>query len=121
MTGITLQDGVSEINKYFQKYCRPSKVRNASLISQHSVMIKADPSDVKDDSSCDKALRHLKQLVQDMACMELAGLFGVVGLFPHHPRLLPSYFSTQKLKFCGEYVSVYCAYIYVPEHPDFLQ
>lgn len=27
MAGITLQDGVSEINKYFQKYCRPSKVR----------------------------------------------------------------------------------------------
>lgn len=27
MTGITLQDGVSEINKYFQKYCRHSKVR----------------------------------------------------------------------------------------------
>lgn len=69
MTGITLQDGVSEINKYFQKYCRPSKVRNASLISQHSVMIKADPSDIKDDSSCDKALRHLKQLVQDMTCI----------------------------------------------------
>lgn len=52
---------------------------------------------------------------------ELTDLFGVVGLFPHHPRFLPSYFSTQKLKFCGEYVSVYCAYIYVPEHPDFLQ
>ena len=48
-------------------------------------------------------------------------MFGVVGFFPHHPQLLPSYFSTQKLKFCGEYVSVYCAYIYVPEHPDFLQ
>ena len=46
---------------------------------------------------------------------ELTGLFGVVGFFPHHPQLLPSYFSTQKLKFCGEYVSVYCAYIYVPE------
>lgn len=43
--------------------------------------------------------------------MELTDLFGVVGLFPHHPRLLPSYFSTQKLKFCGEYVSVYCAYV----------
>lgn len=71
MTGITLQDGVSEINKYFQKYCRPSKVCNASLISQRSVMIKADPSDIKDDSSCDKALRHLKQLVQDMTCMEV--------------------------------------------------
>lgn len=71
MTGITLQDGVSEINKYFQKYCCASKVRNASLISQHSVMIKADLSDVKDDSSCDKALRHLKQLVQDMTCMEV--------------------------------------------------
>lgn len=71
MAGITLQDGVSEINKYFQKYCCASKVRNASLISQHSVMIKADPSDVKDDSSCDKALRHLKQLVQDMTCMEV--------------------------------------------------
>ena len=71
MAGITLQDGVSEINKYFQKYCCASKVRNASLISQHSVMIKADPSGVKDDSSCDKALRHLKQPVQDMACMEV--------------------------------------------------
>lgn len=71
MTGITLQDGVSEINKYFQKYCCASKVRNASLISRHSVMIKADPSDIKDDSSCDKALRHLKQLVQDMTCMEV--------------------------------------------------
>lgn len=71
MTGITLQDGVSEINKYFQKYCCASKVRNASLISQHSVMIKADPRDIKDDSSCDKALRHLKQLVQDMTCMEV--------------------------------------------------
>lgn len=34
-------------------------------------MIKADPSDIKDDSSCDKALRHLKQLVQDMTCMEV--------------------------------------------------
>lgn len=53
--------------------------------------------------------------------MELAGLFGVAGLFPHHPRLLPSYSSTQKLKFCGEYASVYCAYIYVPGHPGFLQ
>lgn len=60
MTGITLQDGVSEINKYFQKYCCASKVRNASLISQHSVMIKADPRDIKDDSSCDKALRHFE-------------------------------------------------------------
>lgn len=30
---MTLQDGVSEINKYFQKYCCASKVRNASLIS----------------------------------------------------------------------------------------
>lgn len=47
MTGITLQDGVSEINKYFQKYCRPSKVRNASLISQHSVMLKAAYSTVR--------------------------------------------------------------------------
>lgn len=71
MAGITLQDGVSEINKYFQKYCCASKVRNASLISQHSVMIKAGPRDIKDDSSCDKALRHLKQLVQDMTCMEV--------------------------------------------------
>lgn len=26
-------------------------------------MIKADPRDIKDDSSCDKALRQLKQLV----------------------------------------------------------
>lgn len=81
MTGITLQDGVSEINKYFQKYCRPSKVRNASLISQHSVMIKADPSDIKDDSSCDKALRHLKQLVQDMTCMEVESVDIDRGLF----------------------------------------
>lgn len=32
MTGITLQDGVSEINKYFQKYCRPSKVRVTLLL-----------------------------------------------------------------------------------------
>lgn len=43
MTGITSRDGVSEINKYFQKYCCASKARNASLISRHSVMIKADP------------------------------------------------------------------------------
>lgn len=71
MTGITLRDGVSEINKYFQKYCRASKTRNASLISQHSVMIKADPRDIKDDSSCDKALRHLKRLVRDMTRMEV--------------------------------------------------
>lgn len=50
---------------------------------------------------------------------ELTDLFGVVGLFPHHPRPLPSCFSARKLKFRGEYVSVCRAYIYVPEHPDF--
>lgn len=70
-TKTTLQNGVSEINKYFQKYFCSSEVRSASLISQTSIMVKLDPKDIEDDSRCGKALRHLKQLVRDMTCMDV--------------------------------------------------
>lgn len=52
-------------------------------------MIKADPSDIKDDSSCDKALRHLKQLVQDMTCMEVESVWILTAIPAGTSSLLP--------------------------------
>ncbi len=47
---------------------------------------------------------------------ELVNLLNEAGIVFPPGRTVQEYFNVQKVKFCGEYVSTYCAYIYVPEN-----
>lgn len=47
---------------------------------------------------------------------ELVNLLNEAGIVFPPGRTAQEYFNVQKVKFCGEYISTYCAYIYVPEN-----
>lgn len=47
---------------------------------------------------------------------ELVNLLNEAGIVFPPDRTAQEYFNVQKVKFCGEYISTYCAYIYVPEN-----